>query len=302
MLVASPTPPFNFDLSSRIFSEGDEQVRRYENGKYWQAISVNGKLILVTITSPGTVERPELLVELKSGEAIYESDRKMAETIIYSLFNLDLDLNPFYEDVKRDRKMALLTQKLRGLKSPTTATVFEALVCSIIEQQISLNVAHALEKNVVKALGDKLTVNGGVYYSFPSPGKMASAKIELLRKCGLSSRKAEYIRDISKSIVDGKLNLEKFKSQEETEEIIDELTGIRGVGIWTAELTLIRGMAKLEAIPADDLGIRRCISYYYRRGRKISGAEARRIAGKWGKWKGLASYYLLTAERLGMKI
>jgi DNA-3-methyladenine glycosylase II len=198
--------------------------------------------------------------------------------------------------------MSNLTQRLRGLKSPTTPTVFEALIDSIIEQQISLNVAHSLEKNVIKTFGDTLKVDNAVYYAFPTPQKLASASVEKLRQCGLSFRKAEYIRDVSKLIADGKLDLEKLKSYENIKEIINELCEIRGIGVWTAELTMVRGMQKLEAIPADDLGVRRCISHYYCNDRKISGEEARKIAEKWGKWKGLASFYLLTAGILKLKL
>jgi DNA-3-methyladenine glycosylase II len=301
-LTMKAVPPFDFDLSAKIFSGGDKQIGKYENGQYRRVIRVDNKLILVTLTSSGSIEQPKITAELKSNSEISGNDKKKAEEIIYSLFNLKLDLKPFYEDVKNDKTMANLTQKLRGLKSPTTPTVFEALIDSISEQQISLNVAHSLERNLIKTFGDTLKINGDVYYAYPTLEKLASADIEKLRHCGLSSRKAEYIRDVSKMITDKKLDLEKLKGYEDTKEIIDELCEIRGIGVWTAELTMVRGMQKLEAIPADDLDIRRWISHYYCNDRKISSEEARRIAEKWGKWKGLASFYLLMAGRIGISL
>ena len=147
-----------------------------------------------------------------------------------------------------------------------------------------------MEKNVIKTFGDVLKIDDEGYYAFPTPQKLASATIEQLRRCGLSQRKAEYIRDVSKLIADGKLDLEKFKGYESIKEITDELCEIRGIGVWTAELTMVRGMQKLEAMPADDLGLRRWISHYYCNDRRISSEEARRIAEKWGRWKGLASF------------
>lgn len=295
-------PPFDFHLSATIFSGGNHQIRTYENGKYWQVLRVNDKLVLITITSSGTVNKPALSVELKSNEEISEDDKKLTEEIICSLFNLTFDLNAFYDAVKVDKVMSMLTQQLRGLKSPTTPTVFEALVDSIIEQQISLNVAHSLERNVIKMFGDQLTLNDKVYYAFPTPQNVAFATVEQLRNCGLSMRKAEYIHDISSSIMEGKLDLENYKTYEDLEEIIKELCKVRGIGVWTAELTMLRGIHKLEAIPADDLGLRRHIAHYYCNDRKILGNEARKIAEKWGKWKGLAGYYLILASRLGVEI
>jgi DNA-3-methyladenine glycosylase II len=297
-LTLKPIPPFDFDLSATIFSDGDKQIRKYEKGKYWQVIRTNDKLILVAIRSVGTVDEPKLSVELKSKEEILPNDKEKAKEIIYFLLNLKLDLNPFFEDVRNDKVMSALVRKLRGLKSPTTATVFEALIDSIVEQQISLNVAHSLAKKLIKTFGDTLEIANEVYYAFPTPQKLASATIEQLRQCGLSAKKAEYIKEISKLVSDRKLDLEKFKEYEDLEEIINELDKIRGIGIWTAELTMVRGMQKFEAIPADDLGVRRCISHYYFGGSKISAEEARHIAEKWGNWKGLASFYLIMAERL----
>ena len=295
-------PPFDFDLSATIFSGGDNQIRTYENGNYWQVVRAHNKLILITITSLGTVDNPELSVELNSNEEISHYEKRITEEIIYSLFNLTFDLNAFYEEVKTDTILSKLTRQFRGLKSPTTPMVFEALVDSIIEQQISLNVAHRMERNVIKTFGDTLMVDGTLYYAFPTPQQLASATKEQLRTCGLSARKAEYIHDISKSIVDGKLDLEQFKTYGDAEEIITELCKIRGIGVWTAELTMLRGMNKLEVLPADDLGLRRHIAHYYCNDRKISSEEARRIAERWGKWKGLAGFYLIIAARLGVDV
>jgi DNA-3-methyladenine glycosylase II len=288
-------PPFDFELSATIFSHGDSQIRKYEKGRFWQVISVDSKLLLAIVTSTGTVDDPELLVKLESCEKTSKTDEERAEEIIYTLFNLNFDLKPFYEQSETDRVMAHLTRKLRGLKSPTTPTVFEALIDSIVEQQISLNIANKMEERLIKTFGGVLSLNKKVYYAFPTPQKLASSSLHKLRSCGLSQRKAEYIRDISKMIIDGKLNLEKLKDHEDANDIITELDRIRGIGTWTAELTMVRGLQKLEAFPADDLGLRRVIAHYYSNDPEISSEEARRIADRWGKWKGLAGFYLIMA-------
>lgn len=111
-------------------------------------------------------------------------------------------------------------------------------------------------------------------------------------------RKAEYIRDVSRLIVDGFLDLEKLKHCVDDQSVIEELDKIRGIGVWTAELTMIRGMHRFGVLPADDLGVRRTIAHYYRKDRMISAAEARQIAKRWGAWKGLAAFYLIVARML----
>lgn len=301
-LRIEPAPPFDFGLCATIFSGGDAQIRNYEDGRYWQVVRAHNKLLLITITSSGTVDHPALAVELESCEELSDDGKKAVEEMVYSLFNLTFDLTAFYEAVKTDRVMARLTQSFRGLRSPTTPTVFEALVDSIIEQQIALNVAHGLQRTVIKTFGDTLEIGDAVYYAFPTPQNIAGATVEQLRACGLSTRKAEYIHDIASAVVDGSLNLEQFKTYEDSEEIIRELCNVRGIGVWTAEFTMLRGMSKLEALPADDLGLRRDIARYYCNERKISGSEAREIAERWGQWKGLAGFYLVMASRLGVEL
>jgi len=301
-MTINPTPPFDFELSAMIFSSGDPQIRKYEKGKFWLVVGAGSKLILTTITSAGTVEDPKLSVRLESDQEMSEKDREKAGKTVRTLFNVDFDLRPFYEHTKEDSVMAYLARKLRGLKSPTTPTVFEALIDSIVEQQISLRIANTMEEKLIKSFGEVLRLDKRVYYAFPTPEELASASVHALRSCGLSQRKAEYIKDVSKMIVNGKLCLEKLKSYEDAKDIIAELDRIRGIGIWTAEMTMVRGMQRVEAFPADDVGLRRVISHYYCDDRGISSEEARKIADKWQKWKGLASFYLIMAGAMNVHI
>jgi DNA-3-methyladenine glycosylase II len=300
-LLMTPLPPFSFELSAEIFTDGDKQIRNYHNEKFQQVIRVHDKLVLAKVKFSGSVSKPRLRVELLSNKKITDEDKKEAEKIINVLFNLNFDLAPFYEEVKKDRIMAHIIMRLHGLKSPTTQFAFEALIDSIIEQQISLKVANTFERKLTKKFGDALCLDSEIYYAYPTPESLASATKQELRNIGLSLRKAEYIQAVATLVAEGKLDLETLKTRENVDYIIQELDKIRGVGVWTAELTMIRGMQKLGALPADDLGLRRTISHYYCGGKPISSKEARQIAEGWGRWKGLAAYYLIVAENLGVK-
>jgi DNA-3-methyladenine glycosylase II len=300
-LQLTALPPFNFNLSAEIFANGDSQIRSFEDGIFRQVIRVDGKLALATVESMGTVDEPLLSAELKSASPLSEGYREKAEAVLRFIFNLNFDLKPFYEQVKSDKTMARITRRLWGLKSPTTQTVFEALLDSIVEQQISLKVANTLENRLIKKYGESLSIDGEVYYAYPTPKSLAAAIVEELRQCGLSQRKAEYIKGISALLADGKLDLEKFKNYDDADEIIREMDEIRGIGVWTAELTMIRSMQKWNAFPSDDLGLRRVVAHYYCGDEKITSAQARQIAKPWGEWKGIAAYYLVVADLLGVE-
>jgi DNA-3-methyladenine glycosylase II len=295
-------PPYDFETSCEIFGNGDKQIRNYENGKFWQVLAVNDKLILATVISQGKLNKPRVTAELKSESEITEKDTKEVKNLLNLIFSLDLDLTPFYSTANKDKIMAQLTRELRGLKTPTTPSVFEALADSIIEQQISLTVANSLRNKLIKKFGHTLHLEEGLYYAYPSPQQLASVNIAGFRECGLSMRKGEYIKGVSALIAEKKLNLEKLKIYENSEHIATELDKIRGVGVWTAEFTMLRGMQRLEVIPADDLGLRRVVSRYYCQGRATSSSEVRHIAKNWSKWKGLAAYYLVVADMKNIEI
>lgn len=297
----NPTPPFNFNLSTRIFSDGDGEIRKFENGKYWQLLRTETNLILVTVESSGTVDQPELSVVLDSNRKISNEDQKAMEKTIIKIFNLNFNLKPFYQEISSDKFMKEIVHKLYGLKNPTTPTLFEALVDSIIEQQISLKAAHSIENRLIKSFGPAIDINGALYYVYPSPEDLAFLELQQLRDCGLSFRKAEYIRDMSLNLVMGELDLESLEKLNETSDMIKQLLEIRGVGVWTAELAVLRGLGRFDAMPADDLGLRRIISQFYCENKKINAQEARDIAQSWGRWPGLAAYYLIVADLLSFR-
>jgi len=299
--VLNPVPPYDFQLSTKIFFS-DESIRKFENNKFNQLIDINDNPILIQLESIGTVDKPHLRLNLKSNEKISTKDSLLALETVKKIFNLDFNLQSFYEGIKKDKIMYKLGKNLNGLKSPVTATVFEAMFLTIVEQQISLKAAHSIERKIIKKFGSTLNVDGHVYYAIPTPGQLNKASFDELRECGLTLRKTEYIKSISEEIENGNLDLEGFKEYEDDDKIVNELSKIRGIGLWTAEFVMLRGLNRLESIPADDIGIRRVISHYYCNGRRISSDVTRKLAEKWGKWKGLASFYLIIAEMTNIKI
>ena len=290
IITIKPPAPFDFDLTAHIFSNGDNQIRSFVNGQFSQVLKINNDLFLIKLSSAGTVDQPKIALEIKSNQPITSKVIKQAEEMVNFIFNFDFDLCTFYNDIKNEPIMNKLSEKLFGLKNPTTPTVFESLVDSIIEQQISIKVAVAIEERLTKKLGDQTEIDGLLYFAFPTPPIIARISIDEIQQVGLSRRKAEYIQGAAQLIVEGKLDLENLKIQQTPEEIISKLDAIRGIGIWTAELTMLRGMQKLDAFPADDLGVRRVISKYYCKGKPIKAEEVREIAKSWGRWKGTSDF------------
>ena len=297
-----PLPPFSLDLTAQIFGNGDKHVRSYASGVFQQVLHVNRNHVLAKLTDNRSTQQPLLTIELHSSKPITPTNKHEALQAIKRIFSLDFDLGVFYKDVENDHVMRQITPQLYGYKFTTTPTVFESLIDAIVEQQISIKVARTIEERIAVKFGEKLEIKNDAFFAFPTPRNLSGASISDIQGVGLSKRKAEYINNAAKIIVDGKLDLELMNKEADAEQIIAKLDELKGIGVWTAELTMLRGIPRWDVLPADDFGIRRVISTYYCGGRPIEAAEAREIAKAWGKWKGLAAFYLILAEVKGITV
>jgi len=289
-VILETKAPYDFRLSAGI-------MNGFDGEELCLPLRINGRAVLVRIRDAGAPEAPRIQADAEAGETLSDDDLKNAYETVSRMLNLRMDLKDFYEGVE-DSTLQRVIRRLRGLKVIHTQSVFEALVCAITEQQVSLALAMRMEQRISERFGEPMDFRGKRYHVFPEPERLNS--IEALRACGLSTRKAEYIVDIAAAVRDGRIDPDRFRSYERTEDIIEELCRLRGVGLWTAKMTVIRSMPRYDAFPADDVGIRRCIARYYFGGRRISTQEAEGVANAWGAYKGLASYYLVRATMLGL--
>ena len=189
--------------------------------------------------------------------------------------------------MKKDRVMKRLIPQFGQHCLQSRGDAFVTLARSVVGQQISVKAAQTVWDRFI-LLPKKLT-----------PASVLRLKIDDMRAAGLSARKVEYIVDLALHFDNGAVHVDAWTEMDD-EAIIDELVVIRGIGRWTAEMTILRGLHCPDTFPADDIGIRRLISQFYLGGRKISSSEARSFAGRWGVWKGFAAYYLEVASILGI--
>jgi DNA-3-methyladenine glycosylase II len=295
-----PVPPFDFSHTAAIFSRGDPGFRIYAGGIFRHAFLAGSVPVVVEVRSSGTVTAPAVSVSVQSDRKIPARVQNLAGEIIARIFSTGDDLAPFYLAMAEDPVMSGLICQLNGLRAPATPTFFEALTDSVVEQQISLNVAQGIEYRMIHALGTKVSAVGELFSCYPSAEVLAATSDMQFRALGLTFRKGEYIRGIAELVANGDLDLEAFRQEQDTEAIIGDLVKIRGIGRWTAELAILRGLHRPEVFPADDVGVRRFIAQYYRGGEKISSADARVFAERWGAWKGFAAFYLEVADLLGI--
>jgi DNA-3-methyladenine glycosylase II len=160
---------------------------------------------------------------------------------------------------------------------------YQALVDSIISQQLSVKAAASIEKRFKDSFGG----------DFPSPQQILERDIEQLRSLGLSRPKASYIQDLAAKIIDGTVEFSTIDTLS-NDEIIAELTKVKGIGEWTAHMFLLFCMGRSDVLPTGDLGIRNGIKLLYGFDQPPTPDDVRNIATKnnWHPYESVASWYI----------
>lgn len=160
---------------------------------------------------------------------------------------------------------------------------YQALVDSIISQQLSVKAAASIEKRFKDSFGG----------DFPTPEQILTRDIEQLRSLGLSRPKAAYIQDLAAKVIDGTVEFNTIDTLS-NDEIIAELTKVKGIGEWTAHMFLLFCMGRTDVLPVGDLGVRNGIKQLYGFDQAPTPDEVRIVAGKnnWHPYESVASWYI----------
>ena len=184
------------------------------------------------------------------------------------------------ELMKHDRILKKLIPKYGSGFLVTRGDAFTTLARAIVGQQISVAAAQSVWNKVLLVAKKKV-----------NPKNILALTVEELRAAGLSGRKVEYIRDLADHFNSGRLHKNQWKEMDD-ESVIKELTAIRGIGRWTAEMFLIFNMVRPDILPLDDVGLIRAISLNYFSGEPVSRHEAREVAANWAPWRTVATWYM----------
>lgn len=160
---------------------------------------------------------------------------------------------------------------------------YQELVESIISQQLSVKAAASILKRFKELF----------VADFPTPEDILTQEIETYRAVGLSRQKASYIRDLAEKVIDGTVKFDHLDTLS-NEEVIEELTQIKGVGIWTVHMFLMFCMGRFDVLPTGDLGIRNGIQKLYSLKERPGDEEIKNIAkkNKWHPYETIASWYV----------
>jgi DNA-3-methyladenine glycosylase II len=291
-LQIGPRGPFRLDLTAwALRRRSHNAVDRWDTGAYERVVSLDGAPVALSVRQVAGPDAPRLSIVLAGGR-IDQPAEALARSALDRLLGLSVDLSPFAAMAAPDPLLGPLAGRLRGLKPPRFPTVFEALVNGVACQQLSLAVGIHLLNRLAADRGRATSASPEGPRAFPDPEDLASLEPDDLKRHGFSSAKARTIIESARAVVAGDLDLEALQGLEDGL-AIERLTSLRGVGRWTAEYVLLRGLGRLHVFPGDDIGAHNKLRQLFRIDMPLDHEAVGRLVERWHPYAGVVYFHLL---------
>jgi DNA-3-methyladenine glycosylase II len=284
--------PFRLDLTAwALRRRSHNAVDRWRASTYQRVVSIDGGPLALSVTQDGELDAPHLSVVL-AGRPIDQRVELLAEDALNRLLGLTVDLSGFAAIAELDPLLGPLAGRMRGLKPPRFASIFEALVNGVACQQLSLAVGIHLLNRLTEAHGRPASEDAGGPHAFPDPDRLAAVQPEELKRHGFSLSKARTIVEIAQAIVAGELDLESLETLDDAA-AIERLRSLRGIGRWTAEYVMLRGLGRLHIFPGDDVGAHNKLRRLFDIDTKLDYESVHQLVARWHPYAGMVYFHLL---------
>lgn len=280
-----PVQPFRLDLTVwTLRRRPHNAMDRWEEGIYRRTLVVGAMPVQVAV-----IQQKAKLAVTVTGADLPSRTQADVTAALDRLLGLRVDLRKFYRLASQETKLHQLAQRFLGMKPPRFPSVFEALANAIACQQLSLTVGIALLNRLTERYGLGNLSEGR---AFPRPDDLDKVEVQALRAFGYSRSKGQTVIDAARAMREGTLDPDGFSTMDDAE-TINRLMELRGVGRWTAEYTLLRGLGRIHQFPGDDVGAQKSLHRWLRLKRPPDYDHARRVLHKWRPYAGLIYFHLL---------
>jgi DNA-3-methyladenine glycosylase II len=287
-LSIKPLAPFRLDLTVWALRRRPEnRIDRWDDCAYRRVLALGDQTVALSLTQRAQLDAPQLALSFRSGVP-----QNLASHALDRLLGLSADLSGFAEMAAADPLLGPIAAAMRGLKPPRFPTVFEALVNAVACQQLSLVVGIQLLNRLTESHGQVASEAPDGPRAFPGPEELATAPPDVLRGHGFSLSKARTIVEIARAVVDGDLDLEALEQLDDAA-AIEHLTRLRGIGRWSAEYVLLRGLGRLNVFPGDDVGAHNKLRRLLGIDTPLDYAAVRELVARWHPYAGLVYFHLL---------
>jgi DNA-3-methyladenine glycosylase II len=291
----TPIPPFRLDLTAWALRRRPENaIDRWDGRTYRRVLMIDSQAVEVAVHQSGGPYAPQLEV-LVTGFRLTVRQQEFARVLLERMLGVHKDLRPFYRLATRDPRLQPLVVEFRGLKPPQFPTVFEAVANGIACQQLSLLVGILLLSRLAHRVGVISANSKDAPHAFPDPTEFCGVEVQSLKSLGFSANKSQTLIDVSSAIRDQRLNLESLVKLD-NQAALEQLVKLKGVGRWTAEYVLLRGLGRLDIFPGDDVGARKKLAHFLRKKKPLDYDGVRRTVADWQPYAGFVYFHLLLAR------
>lgn len=287
-----PVPPFRLDLTVwTLRRRPDNCIDRWDGETYRRVLlSERGEPFEVAVKQDGPPTSPHLRITVKGSTS--DAINRQAKDAVSHALGIHTDLAPFYRLAKKDQRLNPLAKQFKGVKPPRLHSPYESLINAIACQQLTLTMGIRLLNSLVQRYAPALPLDDGTFHAFPRPQDLASADIEELRSMKFSYQKARYIIGLSRAIVEGRLDLNAIGKLDD-KKAVEQLRTIKGIGRWTAEYFLLRGIGRTHIFPGDDVGARNHLERWLGKHEKMNYDDVQHSLYVWRAYGGLIYFHLL---------
>jgi len=287
-----PGAPFRLDLTVWVLRRSaGNVVDRWDGNTYRRVLIVREEALEIEVTQTGPSDKP-LLQVTAIGEAIPPDARTFVTSSLTRMLGTSVDLTEFHRFAERRPKLDALALRFEGARPPRFPSIFEALVNALACQQLSLTVGIRLLNRLAERYGQSIEKQGAAYHAFPDPENLAVLTPEALRALGFSHQKARAVIELASAVAEKRLILDELGILD-NEAAADRLLKLRGVGRWTAEYVLLRGLGRLNVFPGDDVGARNNLQRWLGLPKTLDYQGARDSIAAWSPYGGLIYFHLL---------
>lgn len=291
-ILLRPVPPFRLDLTVwALRRRPDNAVDRWDGQTYRRVLNLPAGPGEVVVMQVGPPEAPRLRVAVE-GQPLRAPVRAAVVSALERLLGLRIDLAAFYRFAAHQGRLGQLARRFRGMKPPRFATTFEGAVNGIACQQVTLTLGIRLLNGLAANYGPVLRRADATCYAFPRPDDLAGLRPDDLRQLGFSRQKGRAMIELARSIVEGRIDPDALAGLRD-EEAVERLLGLRGVGRWTAEYVLLRGLGRTNVFPGDDVGARNNLRRWLHLTEPLDYDGVRRTLARWQRFGGLIYFHLL---------
>ncbi|HVI09240.1 MAG TPA: AlkA N-terminal domain-containing protein [Candidatus Binatia bacterium] len=271
-------PPYHWQgMLDFLAPRSTPGVEAVDGGCYRRTISVSGKHGYFEVFPD--YENHWLVARIEFGDP--QSLFTIAERI-RSMFDLNADWSSIATALQNDPALASIVRTQPGLRVAGCWNGFELAVRAIIGQQIAVKGATELTRRLVEKFGQKFAGTRSLTHVFPEANVLADAQ---LSNIGLTSSRAQTIRNLARAVSDGEIN---FSGVADSGEFLERFCDIAGIGKWTAQYVAMRALGETDAFPSTDLGLLRAMNLR-------STQELEHLSNAWRPWRAYAAMYLWRA-------